>query len=409
MTNTSSYKMSKKKIVLLFLILFSLKCLAQGGYFVAKGKIVEKGSGIPLSQSYICIPTTGYGTAPNLEGDFIFQFPNINLDSQVVVALIGYESVKFTAKELKLDSNLIFLEKRPLFNASFGLSDVRILIKSAIDSIPVNYPNSPTYQNGFYFEQINLPTVGAIKINEGIFRVERFPQEKKKLEKVKLLKGKRMEWIGQTAKIDGWGFQNGSDLVCKSIETTLPEFLQKKRMSQFHFRLDSLMTVFDGLPLIIVHFWPINNRLKGGKKGTIYLDPETKAIVRIEYSLTETGLKDLINSNSGAVSIEGKGVNFYTQYRLFNKKWRLQESKVVFDTHFEERLDKKFKIDATIIMRYVSFENLPLLKSNIFPTEILKSTNNFTPSRSVSTEYWAPYSYLKSTNDALKLASILTK
>ena len=115
----------------------------------------------------------------------------------------------------------------------------------------------------------------------------------------------------------------------------------------------------------------------------------------------------MINSNSGAVSIEGKAVNFYTQYRLFDKKWRLQESKIVFETHFEERLDKKFKIDATISMRYVSFENLPLLKSNIFPAEILNSTNNFSPSRSVSSEYWTPYSYLKSTNEALKLASIL--
>ncbi len=400
--------MSKEKVLLL-LFLFSLKCSAQSSYFVAKGKILEKGSEIPLSQSYICIPTTGYGTAPNAEGDFIFKFPNINLDSQVVVALIGYESVKFTAKELKLDSNIIFLEKKPLFNASFGLSDVRILMKAAIDSIPANYPNSPTFQNGFYFEQINLPSVGAIKINEGIFRVERFPQEKEKLEKVKLLRGKRMEWIGQTAKIDGWGFQNGSDLVCRSLETTLPDFLQKKRMGQFNFRLDSLMTFFDGIPLIIVHFWPINSRLKGGKEGTIYLEPETKAIVRIEYSLTKTGLKDLINSNSGAVSIEGKAVNFYTQYRLFDKKWRLQESKIVFETHFEERLDKKFKIDATISMRYVSFENLPLLKSNIFPAEILNSTNNFSPSRSVSSEYWTPYNYLKSTNDALKLASILNK
>jgi hypothetical protein len=395
----------------IFLILWLIPSLvfSQGGFHVTKGKILDKNTLEPLPQAYICIPTTGYGTAPNSDGDFIFQFPNINLDSIVVVSLIGYQSISFKANTLKSDGNILELQPIPLFDASYGLSDVRIMLKAAIDSIPANYSNTPVYQNGFYQEQINLPSIGAIKVNEAVLRIERYPEGKEKFEKVKLLRGRRLEWAGQTSKTEGWGFQNGSEIVCRSLETAVPEFLQKKQMSQYDFRLDSLMTNFDGLPLFIIHFWSLNKRVKGGKEGTIFLDPESKAIVRIEYSLTQEGIKDLINSNTGPVKIEGKSVKYYTQYRQFQSKWRLQESSIVFVSKFEEKLDKKFKIEATIKMRYVAFENLPLIKSNIFTNEILTSTNNFNVSKSLSTEFWSPYNFLKSTQDAENLSKYLNK
>jgi hypothetical protein len=381
----------------------------QGGYYVAKGKILEKDSYSPLNQAYICIPSTGYGTAPNLDGDFIFQFPNLSLDSTVMVSHIGYRSVTFQTHDPQNEDNVIFLEKIPNYDANYGLSDVRIMLQAAIDSIPANYNHTPYYQNGFYLEQVNLPTVGAIKVNEGILRVERFPNLKPKIEKVKLLRGRRLDWSGQTQKIEGWGFQNGSDLVCRSLETTIPDFLQKKQMDAYDFRLDSVMTTFEGLPLFIIHFWPLKIKTKGAKEGIIYLEPETKAIVRIEYKLTPNGIKDLIDTKTGAVKIEGSATSAFFQYRKIRNKWCLQESRVDFDVNFEDRLDKKYKIDTHILMRYVAFENLPLIKSNIFPNEILLSTNNFSNSRSLNYEYWTPYNYLISSKEAITLSNNLHK
>ena len=400
---------TKKLLICVYFLWASNNLFGQGGYFIAKGKIVEKENFSPLNQAYICIPSTGYGTAPNLDGDFIFQFPNLSLDSVVMVSHIGYKSVTFKANDLKSEDNVIFLEKIPNYDANYGLSDVRIMLQAAIDSIPANYNHTPYYQNGFYLEQVNLPTVGAIKVNEGILRVERFPNLKPKIEKVKLLKGRRLDWSGQTQKIEGWGFQNGSDLVCRSLETTIPDFLQKKQMDAYDFRLDSVMTTFEGLPLFIIHFSPFKAKTKGAKEGIIYLEPETKAIVRIEYKLTENGIKDLIDTKTGAVKIEGSATSAFFQYRKFRNKWCLQESRVDFDVNFEDRLDKKYKIDTHILMRYVAFENLPLIKSGIFPNEILSSTNNFSNSRSLNHEYWAPYNHLISSKEAITLSNNLQK
>ncbi len=171
-------------------------------------------------------------------------------------------------------------------------------------------------------------------------------------------------------------------------------------MNNYDFRLDSLTTIFEDKPLFIIHFWPLNNRVKGGRTGKIFLEPETKSIVRIEYELTKNGMKELVNSNTAGLKISGKNVNAYTQYRLLRNKWCMQDAQIIFQISIEEKLDKEYKIDANIQMRYVSFENLPLMQSAIYPNEILLSTNNFGSAKSLNPDFWQPFNYIKSTKEA---------
>ncbi|MBK9511281.1 MAG: hypothetical protein IPO04_18420 [Cytophagaceae bacterium] len=178
------------------LLFLQMSAFSQGGYFFAKGKIIDKYTLLPLSNAYISMPSIGYGTAPNLDGDFIFQYPKLSRDSLVVVSLVGYKSLKMKGTDLRLEDNVFELEPIPLYDAHYGLSDVRIMLRAAVDSIKSNYNSNPYYQLGFYHEQVDLPGLGAIKLNEGVVRVERFPGQKDKLEKVKLLRGRRIEWKG---------------------------------------------------------------------------------------------------------------------------------------------------------------------------------------------------------------------
>lgn len=400
----------KKTIVLASLILgvlFSKIALAQGGYLLAKGKILDKNTNLPLIDAYISIPSIGYGTSPNIDGEFLFQYPKISIDSMVNISHIGYKSLQIRANELQKENNVFNLEAIPLFDANYGLSDVRIMLMAAVDSVKKTFNNQPYFQLGFYHEQVNLKNLGAIKINEGVVRIERFPDTKEKIEKVKLLRGRRIEWKGQISKINGWGFQNGTALVCRSLETTIPDFLQKKQMKKYDYRLDSLMSSYNDLPLFIIHFWPLNDRSKGSKRGTIYLEPETKTIVRIEYFLTEKGVNNLIDRKAGPVKIDGKSTKMVFQYSKFNNKWSLQSSRADFVINFEDNLDQKYNVDTEIMMRYVAFENLKLLKSGIYENEILNSTDNFIATNSVNTEYWSPYGYLLNTIEASKLSKAL--
>jgi hypothetical protein len=381
--------------------------MAQTGYFTAKGRIMDRNSGLLLPDAYICIPGSGYGTSPNLDGTFYFQYPKLSADSSVVVSMIGYKSAYLFAGDLKADSNYIYLEPEPLFDADYGLSDVRLMLKSAVDSIHKNYPIDPYFQNGFYQELVRFPSKGLIKLNEGVVRIERFPSRKEKIEKVKLLRGRRMEWKGHTSKINGFGFENGTQLVCRALEIQIPDFLEKSKMRKYDYRLDSLMTSFEGIPLFIIHFWPLSRKLKGGKEGTIYLEPESRAIVRIEYSFTPHGVKSTINKKQGVVRVDGHEFKVAFQYRRYKNKWLMQESKAFFDVDFADNLDNLYKVNTKIEMRYVSFESHGLLQSSIYPNEVLQSTNNFYGLNSIGSAYWSPYNYLLPTEEIEKLYKVL--
>ncbi len=402
--------MIRKLICLFFLSLGALASAAQGGFLVVTGHIRDQVTQKPLSESYISIPSTGFGTAPNLAGDFIFQFPRINVDSQVVVSMLGYKSLVFQAGSLRPDSNILELEPLPLINASLGISDAKVFFKSALDSIPTNYPDKAVVQTGFYQEILGIQHLGLIKVNEGIVRVERFPDRKKEIpDKVKLLRGKRLEWKGQTSKLEGWGFQNGTDIVCKSLESSVPDYFNKRNIDDYEFRIDSLMTTFDDIPLYVIRFKPMAKKIKGAREGVVYVDPESRAIVRIEYTLTPEGIKDLVNVNSGPVKITGRTVGAYVQYRKMQGKWRLQDSRIDFTATFEDRLDKKFEVTSDIMMRFVAFESRPLLRSGIYPNELMVSTNNFGESRDLGPDFWTPYLYMKPTEAMLTFARSLLK
>lgn len=395
-------------IVIFYFVFF--QAFSQGGYTIVTGKIQDKATQKALSEAYIVIPSTGFGTGTNHDGDFVFQFPKINLDSQVVVSLMGYKSVSFIANTLKPDSNVIEMEALPLINASLGISDAKVFVKSALDSIKNNYPDKASYQTGFFQELFRIQKLGFVKINEGIVKVERFPDPKKEIpDKVKLLRGRRLEWKGQTSKLEGWGFQNGTDIVCKSLESSIPDYFHKKNIDDYEFRIDSLMTTFDEIPLFVIRFKPIHKRIKAAREGVIYIDPETKAIARIEYKLTPEGVRDLVNVNSGPIKITGKTVEAYVQYRKFQGKWRLQDSQVSFVVDFEDKLDKKFLVTSDIVMRYTAFESRPLLRSGIYPNELLLSTNNFNESRDLGLPFWMPYLSLRPTAEMLAFARLLLK
>ncbi|MGL4631150.1 MAG: hypothetical protein ACRCVT_08095 [Leadbetterella sp.] len=373
------------------------------GFVTSKGKILDKTTGELLYDAYICIPSTGYGTAPNLDGNFLFQFPALSTDSVVVVSKLGYKSLFLNASSLSPDSNLVYLEPEIRPKSQFGKSNPAIILEQAIQNIKTNQPTSSYVQQGFYQEIVRLPSIGLIRLNEGVLKIERIHKEDSKEQKVKLMRGRRIELKNHVKKIEGWGFQNGTELLCRSLDIQLPDFLQKSSLNDYEYDLDSLMTIFEGKSLIGIRFKPKRKGLKGGKEGVVFLEPASQAIVRYEYKLSPSALKDQLSSKDGYVKITGKEATFIAQYREFNGRWYMQDSKAVFDVQFEDNLDYEFKIDAKIEMRYLSFENLPLPFSSIEPREILTSTNNFLGLNSVNSNYWVPFNYLLPTFEVEKL------
>ena len=387
----------------LILLLFPIAVFSQG-YASISGKIIDKTTQNSIPNAYLSIQDKGFSSETNALGEFKFFFPKINLDSMVVISMIGYKNI--IRKASSFDStNVIALEPAETLATIQG-GDPKVLLKEAFGLVKKNNPTFPTYQTGFYLETIEMAKLGYVKINEGIIRIERPHTEKGiGIEKIKLLKSRKFEWMGQTAKLNGWGFVNGAAIVTRSLEGGIPDYLDKGNINDYDFKIDSIMTYFNDSLVFSISFKPINKKVKAARNGKIFLTQNSKAIVRIEYEMTPEGVKDVIKGNfTDNTKKEGKLVKGYTQFLPMNGVWHLQDCKLIFEAKFEDKLEKKFVNEATMTIQFMANEQGKLgNRTAIKFDEELITTNNFPKGGRYDERFWGTSNYLIPTPAMLKI------
>ncbi|MFY7911331.1 MAG: hypothetical protein ACOVO2_17335 [Emticicia sp.] len=391
-----------------FLILLLLPSIVFcQGYASIQGKIIDKNTQKGIAHAYLSIPNKGFSSQTNTLGEFKFFFPKIDLDSTVTVWVIGYKS--FSKKASDFDSSVVIeLEPAEELAAVQG-GDPKTIIKDAIANVKKTFPVYPNYQLGYYLETIEMDKLGYVKVNEGIIRIERTHRQKNvdiEPEKMKLLKSRKYEWTGQTAKLNGWGFGNGAAIVTRSLETSVPDYLDRGSINDYDFKVDSLMTYFGDSLVYSISFKPTGKRVKAGRNGKIYLTQNSQCIVRIEYEMTPEGIKSVIKGNiTDNTKIEGKSVKGYNQYLPMGKLWRLQDTKLVFEAKFEDKLEKKFATEAKMTVQFMANESLKMGNRSAIQTgEELLTTENFARGGKFEESFWGTSNYLIPTPAMLKIA-----
>lgn len=389
---------------ILILILFPMMVFSQG-YALISGKIIDKNTQNPIPNAYLSIPSKGFSSETNTLGEFKFFFPKINIDSTVVISMIGYKNIFRKASTFD-STNIIALEPAETL-ASVQGGDPKLLLKEAFALVKKNNPTFPIFQTGFYLETVEMAKLGYVKINEGIIRIERPHTEKEMgIEKMKLLKSRKFEWVGQTAKLDGWGFANGAAIVTRSLEGGIPDYLDKGNINDYDFKIDSTMTYFNDSLVYSISFRPINKKVKAARNGKIFLTQNSKAIVRIEYEMTPEGVKDVIKGNfTNNTKKEGKAVRGYTQFLPMNNIWYLQDCKLIFEAKFEDKLEKKFSTEAIMTIQFMANEHQKLgNRTAIRFDEELLTTDNFQKGGRYEERFWGSVNYLIPTAAMLKIA-----
>jgi len=135
-----------------FLLLFSLKLIAQNGYITLTGEIVDNESGETLPFVSIYLEGTSIGTSSNKDGIFEFHIPEKLRDSKVNISMIGYISVAIepsnfnSYQTIRLKENVLTLSE--VIVTAKQLSAKQI-IKKAYESLDDNYPLEPYLLEGF--------------------------------------------------------------------------------------------------------------------------------------------------------------------------------------------------------------------------------------------------------------------
>ncbi|WP_304238742.1 hypothetical protein [Jiulongibacter sediminis] len=381
-----------------FLILYfmTLTAACAQGFTAIRGVVSDAETGEVLPEVIISIQYSGFSAGANEEGHFLFKYPNILTDSAVVTAsAIGYMSKQIPTKDLDHSKlHMIQLEPAEPIQVMLGVSNARGLVQSALDSMKRSHFEKPMLQNGFYLETAEIINTGVVKIKEAVLRVERFPGEEILPDRMKALKNRQLNLKGHSEKVEAWQFINGPAIAARAIETERPDFLQPDALKKYDFVVDSLLIPFDSLKLYVVQFQPRSANLRGGRTGKIYIDTDSKSVIRIEYELTPKALKEVIGPGLSNVKLTGKSLKYSSQYRKSEGKWLLHENRATVDLTYEEKLDRKFKSDAHWEYRFVANESRDLRRGGVTEAEQLIHTRDFKKATSLGAEYWDSYGYL---------------
>ncbi len=257
--------------LLSILLLFALKSHAQTFRAVVCDSFTKQ----PLPSASIRVKDTNLGTTTNNDGKFSLSVKK----GTFAISYIGYMSKSISSSALP---DTVFLAESNQLNEVVVMPDsaLRVLLRNAYNNISKNYPQQPTYLNGFYREiyenqsenTFNYFSENFLKIYKPAYTIAGKYHEGQ----IKVLKSrtiKNPEYVQKGTKYMGGPFLPiAKDLVLKKNWAINPDYFNK-----FYFELEKI-TYYDEKQVYV-----INSTLRDSSGTTkLYINKEDLAYIKIE-------------------------------------------------------------------------------------------------------------------------------
>lgn len=359
------------------------------------GKVIDEKTGEPIQFANIFLDKKSIGTVSNIDGKFNLNIRSYDESDTICISYLGYLAQKIPMSTI--DS--AFLTVR-LSQEDHQIKEVWIkpvnpleLIEEAMKSIPVNYDNNPSVLTAF-FRESSRQDDQYIALSEAILSVYKESYVSSRNDQIKIIKGRKgsnvksQEYINYI--VQGGLYNNFKlDIVKYGVS-----FLDKDNFSFYDYKLEKISR-YKGVPVYVIRFdqkdlhFPLY-------KGRIYIDKESYAIVKAEFSLSPKGIgyaKDMYIVRS-PVNLKTKPLyaNYFVNYRKINNKWNLDHvrSEVSLFIKRSRRKKRRNKISSifTSISEFVitnkdtvdvyRFKNNEISKSNdILVKQISETDEDF--------------------------------
>ena len=340
-----------------------------------KGLVVNLSDQEPLSGTSITLYSSARRSSlvANKEGKFSISASD-QYDS-VKFSMVGYYSKVYVRNQLQGKDSL----KVELETAAPVLKEIVVkpltgieIVREAVAKIAAMQPSVDFENKGFYREVIK-DSDHYYSIAEAIFTAQYFPG--KKDFKLQLDRGRTAEDVSSTSLFEDFHPGGGPQSVARnSFTVERPDFLNPKKLSDFIYRLDSIVE-YDGRRLYRIQFDQKENVREALDKGTLYIEQEEMAIVRYECVNSPRGtpyIKSLTGSDKLFakllnINLERKGWRRRVDFSKIGSAWMLTYAEAEYQLEFQQ-LKKNIDLDLNI-----STELLMTDLSKAITKEIAKS------------------------------------
>ncbi|QIK53837.1 carboxypeptidase-like regulatory domain-containing protein [Dysgonomonas sp. HDW5B] len=311
-------------LLILFLALGITPVSAQNEshYISVSGVIKDKKSKKKLEYVNVSVPGTGIGTVTNEDGEFLIKI-NDSIDAKSIeISHMGYSNYRLpidkrttTGVEILLNANVNLLNE--VVVESMEPLD---LVRKAIQRIGNNYCPEANLMTGFYRETIKKGR-NYINISEAVIDIYKtaYTEEGVKQDRVQIEKGRKLlsQKSGDTLAVKLIGGPNLS--VYLDIAKNPELLLDKETLSCYKFKMEESVMI-DERPHFVVSFAPQVNLPYALYYGKLYIDKQSIAFTRAEFSLSmddkNKATQAILKKKPYNLRFKPEEVTFLVNYKL---------------------------------------------------------------------------------------------
>lgn len=379
------------KILILFaLAVPALSARAQAVITLA-GKVVMAAGQTPLSFASISIDHSPLGTVTNADGEFEFHFPESYADDTLVVSFIGFESFRGAIAGLrKQNTNLTLalraqsLVLREIVVQAKDLSGKEI-VEKAIKKMPENYPTQLFRLEGF-FREIEAENEHYTLLSEAALMLDDdFTKRKNSYGETVTAQDVR-----QSYKYSVSGRRNRIAFALMDLLENNDVRYRRGMLNPryYTYQYDSI-TTYNDRPVYIVR---ARNHVD---EGTLYIDVETFAFLRIEAlrkSRKAGAPYYQVYPMNDSVRIGRKTFSFSVDFQLYKNKMYVKHMQ---EHETEDYYDAKTKTVTTLFEETLEFI-VTNIHTNVPRREgvVLNRNTDFVPGP-YNEDFWKDYNIMK--------------
>ncbi|MDR1780815.1 MAG: carboxypeptidase-like regulatory domain-containing protein [Tannerella sp.] len=274
-------------LLLAFNGFFSVEAQTEDGYYSVSGIVKDSRTKKAIENVNVSAVGTNIGTVTNEDGEFTLKLSDTTDVREIALSCLGYHNalIRVAGKEKQGQTYLIFAESFVLSEVEiFSWKNPRDLVKAAMDKVETNYPMQPNLLTGFYRETIQKRR-SYINISEAVIQSYKGPYSTDASgDRVRVLKGRKLV---SPKKADTLSIKllGGPNMISFIDIVKNPDILLDDEMLQyFSYRMGETTSI-DGNLQFVVHFEPQAVLPFPLYTGTFYIDRETLAFTRAEFSM----------------------------------------------------------------------------------------------------------------------------
>lgn len=371
-------------------------------FITVSGHIIDASTGRTLPYSTVLLINTAISNISNAEGYFTLKVPAEYRKDSIRVSYMGYSGKNFAVEEL-MNSKKPVLKLYPstisLRPAYVRPENAETIFEMAYSRIKQNYPDKPAGMTGFYRETIKRGNKYMI-LNEAvldIFKASYTAAMQK--DQIAIYKGRG----NQNYKITDTLMMKlqGGPISSLYIDIIKNPFVGTDLiMAHEYYKFSMETPIFkDGRTILVIAFNQKPDNQETLYRGKLYIDNESLAIIRAEFSMNVEGnpsaWKEFVIHKPDNVKVGVDYANYVVNFKEYSGKWYFDYSRLELKFNIKYRgkwLNNKYTVVSELAATNINSNTSKIdSKRRLKWRDIMSSkVNDFTDK-----DFWEGYNIIE--------------